>query len=85
MCMCYTATKYQKTQSLFDEFSYFRILYTFRDYLQRCFNHLILLTFIEKFKISEINKISCGCLKNNMEYGILEKKLRDIGLSKICT
>ena len=45
-------------------------------YLQRCFNHLKLLTFIEKFKISEINIISSGCRKNYMEYGILEKKKR---------
>ena len=44
-------------------------------YLQRCFNHLILLTFIEKLKICEINIISCGCPKNNTGYGIL---LRDI-------
>ena len=51
-------------------------------YLQRCFNHLILLTFIEKVKISEINIISCGCPKNNTEYGILEEKLRDIGIRK---
>ena len=51
-------------------------------YLRRCFNHLKLLTFIEKFKISEINIISSGCPKNYMEYGILEekkKKKRDIG------
>ena len=36
-------------------------------YLQRCFNHLLLLTFIEKVKICEINIISCGCPKNNKE------------------
>ena len=42
-------------------------------YLQRCFNHLILLRFIEKVKISEINIISCGCIKNDTGYGILEK------------
>ena len=46
-------------------------------YLQRCFNHLKLLTFIEKFKISEINIISSGCRKNYMEYGILEKKKKE--------
>ena len=51
-------------------------------YLQRCFNHHILLTFIEKVKISEIKIISCGFPKNNMGYGILEKKLRDIGIHK---
>ena len=44
-------------------------------YLQRCFNHLILLTFIEKVKISEINVISFGCPKNDTRYGILEKKI----------
>ena len=49
-------------------------------YLQRCFNHLILSTFIQKFKIFEINIISSGCPKNNTGYGILEKKLRDIGI-----
>ena len=47
-------------------------------YLQRCFNHLILLRFIGKVKISEFNYIFCGCSKNNTRYGILEKKLRDI-------
>ena len=52
-------------------------------YLQRCFNHLILLVVIEKVKISEINKIPCGCSKNNTEYWILEKELRDIVISKI--
>ena len=48
-------------------------------YLQRCFNHLTLLTFIEKVKICEINIISCGCPKNNTGYGIL---LRDIEICK---
>ena len=51
-------------------------------YLQKCFNHLILLTFIEKVKISEINIISCGYSKNNTRYGILEKNLRDIVIRK---
>ena len=51
-------------------------------YFQRYFNHLILLTFIEKVKISEINIISCGCPKINTGYGIFEKKLRDIGIRK---
>ena len=51
-------------------------------YLQRCFKHLILLTFIEKVNISEINMIFCGCPKNNTGYGILEKKLRNIGFVK---
>ena len=52
--------------------------------LPRCFNHLILLTFIEKVKISEINKISCGCSKNNMGCGILEKNTGYRDLQKIC-
>ena len=51
-------------------------------YLQRCFNHLILLRFIEKVKISEINIISCGCIKNDTGYGILEKEVRDIRIRK---
>ena len=38
-------------------------------YLQRCFNHLILLMFNKKVKISEINIISCGCPKNNTGNG----------------
>ena len=55
-------------------------------YLQSCFNHLILLTFIEKVKISEINIISCDYSKNNTRYGILEKKLTGYRDSqKICT
>ena len=36
-------------------------------YLQRCFNHLILITSIKKMKISEINIVFCGCLKNNIK------------------
>ena len=51
-------------------------------YLQRCFNHLILLTFIEKVKISEINIISCDYSINDTRYGILEKNLRDIVIRK---
>ena len=51
-------------------------------YLHRCFNYLILLTFTGKVKISEINIISCGYLKNNMGYRIIEKKLRDTGIRK---
>ena len=55
-------------------------------YLQRCFNHLILLTFIKKVKISEINIISRGCPKNNTGYGILEKKITGYWDSqKICS
>ena len=44
-------------------------------YLQRCLNHLVPLTFIEKVKISEINIISYGCPNKNTGYGILEKKI----------
>ena len=55
-------------------------------YFQRYFNHLILLTFIEKVKISEINIISCGCPKINTGYGIFEKKITGYRDSqKICT
>ena len=50
-------------------------------YLQRYFNHPILLTFIEKVKISEINIISCGYPKNN-GYRILEKKYGISGFGK---
>ena len=49
-------------------------------YLQKCFNHLILLTFIEKVKFSAVNIISCCCSKSNTEYAIREKKIRDIGI-----
>ena len=51
-------------------------------YLQRCFNHLILLTCIEKVRISEFNYIFCGSSKVNTRYGIHEKNLRDISLRK---
>ena len=44
-------------------------------YLQRCFNHIILLRFIGKVKISEVNYIFCGCSKNNTRHEILEKKI----------
>ena len=51
-------------------------------YLHRCFNYLILLTFTGKVKISEINIISCGCLKNNMGYRIIEKNYGILGFAK---
>ena len=49
-------------------------------YLQRCFNHLILSTFIQKFKFFEINIISSGCPKNNT--GFLKKNYEISGFAK---
>ena len=42
----------------------------------------MLITFIEKVKISGIDIISCGCLKNNTVNVVLEKNLRDVGIRK---